>query len=510
MEPSGRASSVRPSVRETGNSPGAARGSVPYARRARTPSGARQRPYAVRADPHRTRRLRGFRAPGAGGDDRAAAPADARAGPRACRAATSSTPDPRRRCGAGGRPPGAGSSSRPRSSWWPWPSSRRSPSGSGRPRPPSGPQSPTPDPDPAADARRRSRRPTSTRALAPSVVLITTSKGSLGSGTVVTDKGTRPHREPRHLRRRRPDDHLRRRDERAAPRSPPPTRATTPPRSSRRRCPRSSSRRRSAAGSRSAPTSWPSATRSGCGRRRPSGIVSGLDRTSRTRSGLGLGAGPVRRGGQPGQLGRAAARRPGPAGRGRRVDRGPGRATTRGPGSASRCRSAPRSAAATDPDQEEDPRYEPGPRRVVARERRARPRAAAAGHGPARPLGQPAGAGPLRGQAHDRRAGRAPRADGRGHARRRARARRGRARPGQDAGGEVAGRGHRRRVPAHPVHARPRARPTSSARGSTTSARASSRPSLGPVFANLLLADEINRAPAKVQSALLEACRSGR
>ncbi len=28
--------------------------------------------------------------------------------------------------------------------------------------------------------------------------------------------------------------------------------------------------------------------------------------------------------------------------------------------------------------------------------------------------------------------------------------------------------------------------------------------SLGPVFANLLLADEINRAPAKVQSALLE------
>ena len=28
--------------------------------------------------------------------------------------------------------------------------------------------------------------------------------------------------------------------------------------------------------------------------------------------------------------------------------------------------------------------------------------------------------------------------------------------------------------------------------------------SLGPVFANLVLADEINRAPAKVQSALLE------
>src|SRR5690606_34746214 len=28
---------------------------------------------------------------------------------------------------------------------------------------------------------------------------------------------------------------------------------------------------------------------------------------------------------------------------------------------------------------------------------------------------------------------------------------------------------------------------------------------LGPIFANLVLADEINRAPAKVQSALLEA-----
>src|SRR4029450_9112976 len=32
---------------------------------------------------------------------------------------------------------------------------------------------------------------------------------------------------------------------------------------------------------------------------------------------------------------------------------------------------------------------------------------------------------------------------------------------------------------------------------------------LGPVFANFLLADEINRAPAKVQSALLEVMREG-
>jgi hypothetical protein len=46
-------------------------------------------------------------------------------------------------------------------------------------------------------------------------------------------------------------------------------------------------------------------------------------------------------------------------------------------------------------------------------------------------------------------------------------------------------------------------RPTSSARASTTRRPASST-SLGPVFCNLLLADEINRAPAKVQSALLE------
>ncbi len=46
--------------------------------------------------------------------------------------------------------------------------------------------------------------------------------------------------------------------------------------------------------------------------------------------------------------------------------------------------------------------------------------------------------------------------------------------------------------------------PTSSARASSIVAPASSPPSLGPLFVNLLLADEINRAPAKVQSALLE------
>jgi len=33
---------------------------------------------------------------------------------------------------------------------------------------------------------------------------------------------------------------------------------------------------------------------------------------------------------------------------------------------------------------------------------------------------------------------------------------------------------------------------------------------LGPIFANFVLADEINRAPAKVQSALLRSCRKSR
>src|SRR6202008_1448253 len=36
------------------------------------------------------------------------------------------------------------------------------------------------------------------------------------------------------------------------------------------------------------------------------------------------------------------------------------------------------------------------------------------------------------------------------------------------------------------------------------------RPKLGPLFSNLILADEINRAPAKVQSALLEAMQERR
>ena len=47
-------------------------------------------------------------------------------------------------------------------------------------------------------------------------------------------------------------------------------------------------------------------------------------------------------------------------------------------------------------------------------------------------------------------------------------------------------------------------RPTSSAPASTAPTRGTFDTELGPVFCNFLLADEINRAPAKVQSALLE------
>ena len=48
-------------------------------------------------------------------------------------------------------------------------------------------------------------------------------------------------------------------------------------------------------------------------------------------------------------------------------------------------------------------------------------------------------------------------------------------------------------------------RPTSSAPSSTTRRSGEFTSKQGPIFANLVLADEINRAPAKVQSALLEA-----
>ena len=85
------------------------------------------------------------------------------------------------------------------------------------------------------------------------------------------------------------------------------------------------------------------------------------------------------------------------------------------------------------------------------------------------------------------------------------RARRGRPRCGQDGAGQGARPLARRSVPPDAVHARPasggchgrqRLRPR-------RAARSGSGP--GPVFANVLLVDEINRASPKTQSALLEA-----
>ena len=82
---------------------------------------------------------------------------------------------------------------------------------------------------------------------------------------------------------------------------------------------------------------------------------------------------------------------------------------------------------------------------------------------------------------------------------------RGRARPrqdprGRDAGADVSAAS----FAPHPVHARPPAVRHRRHRASTGRRARRSTSSSGPVFANFVLADEINRAPAKVQSALLE------
>ena len=61
------------------------------------------------------------------------------------------------------------------------------------------------------------------------------------------------------------------------------------------------------------------------------------------------------------------------------------------------------------------------------------------------------------------------------------------------------------RVQAHPVHARPDAVRRHRRQRVQPAARRASSSCAGPVFTQLLLADEINRAPAKTQSALLEA-----
>ena len=82
---------------------------------------------------------------------------------------------------------------------------------------------------------------------------------------------------------------------------------------------------------------------------------------------------------------------------------------------------------------------------------------------------------------------------------------RGSARARQDAAG-LGDRQHvSRQVSAHPVHAGHAAgRHRRDARSSTRAPR-EFRIEKGPIFANIILADEINRAPPKTQSALLEA-----
>ena len=80
----------------------------------------------------------------------------------------------------------------------------------------------------------------------------------------------------------------------------------------------------------------------------------------------------------------------------------------------------------------------------------------------------------------------------------------GRAGSRQDADDQDPRRRPRRLVPAHPVHARTSMPSDLVGTRIYRPDRATFETELGPVFANFLLADEINRAPAKVQSALLE------
>ncbi len=67
------------------------------------------------------------------------------------------------------------------------------------------------------------------------------------------------------------------------------------------------------------------------------------------------------------------------------------------------------------------------------------------------------------------------------------------------------GLGHPGEVPADPVHARPAPGRPRRDDDLQSEGRHRSRRRRGPIFANFILADEINRSPAKVQSALLEA-----
>ena len=90
-------------------------------------------------------------------------------------------------------------------------------------------------------------------------------------------------------------------------------------------------------------------------------------------------------------------------------------------------------------------------------------------------------------------------------ARPRPRADRGRPRPGQDPRRQDPRAHAGDRLQAHPVHPRPAARRPRRHADLRPAAGASSRPGRARSSPTLLLADEINRAPAKVQSALLEA-----
>ncbi len=74
-----------------------------------------------------------------------------------------------------------------------------------------------------------------------------------------------------------------------------------------------------------------------------------------------------------------------------------------------------------------------------------------------------------------------------------------------DARDQGAGREHRGRFSSPAVHAGPAAGGPDRYRDLPSAGRHVRVPKKGPLFHNLILADEINRAPAKVQSALLEA-----
>ena len=75
--------------------------------------------------------------------------------------------------------------------------------------------------------------------------------------------------------------------------------------------------------------------------------------------------------------------------------------------------------------------------------------------------------------------------------------------------GQGPGQERRRRLLPHAVHARPACPATSWAAASSTASKASSSFTAGRSSRNIVLADEINRAPPRTQSALLEAMSEG-